>query len=166
MSSEPGPRSKGISCPDFTAVETGVGLLPVPAGLAGQMHVLHHTAMIRRGIQQPRSCLMPESTQTNPRRAPRGALPIQRHHPRPQNASPSPRPPPSASYDQLVKQWERLLTWATLKTLQDFDVMPPRPAREASRRLAQRILADYGPSLYQWLGHGRSKTATDGGYAA
>jgi len=154
MSSETGPPSKETSCPDFTVVQTGVGLLPVPSGLAGQMHLLHHNGLGRRGLKAGCGSGKVRNSRPNPRRAPQTTVSTLRHHPPPQNrytTSPSPRPPPSGSYDDLIKQWERLLTWATLKTLQDFKVMPSRPAREVSRRLARRVLSDYGPSLRKWL---------------
>jgi len=144
------------SCPDFTSIQTGVGVLPVPSGMAVQLHHLHHNWVIRTGGA---ACSTPaqfvERNVLTPSRAPPGGRPIQRHHPPPQNRSPAPpapRPPPSDSFSAFIKQWERLLVWATFKTLLDFKVMPTRPARAASGRLAKRILSDYGPALHKWLG--------------
>lgn len=135
----------GTSCPDFTWVRTGVGDLPVPSGFAAQMHILHHNA----GSTLP----------CKPLRA-SGALVVrERYHPPerkpskgPPRANRRPLPPPRDRYPDLIKQWERLLTWATLKTLTDFNVMPLRPARQTGMRLAQRIVADYSPALRKWLG--------------
>lgn len=138
-------EAKTRACPDFTQIMTGVGQLPVATGLAGQMHLLQHNALVRTG-KKPR-CKISE-----PLRAPQNPQPIQRHHTPPQNPPPAPRPPPSDSITDLMKQWERLLTWATLKTLTDHSVMPLMPARQTSLRLAKRILQDYGPSLHKWLG--------------
>lgn len=150
MSSDDEPRSRRVSyaaraCPDFTAVQTGVGLLPVPPRFAGQMHQLHHNALARGGKKGLSCRAFDRITPQKPRTAPQTPRPIQGHHP-------PRRPPPSDPYPALSKQWERLLTWATFKTLTDFEVMPVRPAREASRRVAMRILQDYGPSLRNWLG--------------
>jgi len=157
MSSEPGHPSRasngqGDNCPDFSHVTTGVGRLPVPAGMAGQMHLLEHNALARRGEKRRCTVRPPETATEGPLRALITPRPIQRHHPPTQNRSPAPRPPPSDSLSDLMKQWERLLTWATLKTLTDFSVMPAAAARATSRRLATRILDDYGPSLHKWLG--------------
>lgn len=163
-------ESRGvIRCPDFTVMSTGVGLLPVPPGMAAMMHLLHHNGLSRgnkpgpaRDGQSCRQQPLVDPTQP-PDRAPPARRLEQRHHPPPQNRSPPPLPPPSAGYSDLIKQWERLLTWATLRTLTDFKVMPLRPAREASRRVAQRILTDYGPSLYNWLGRDTTKGTRTGG---
>ncbi len=145
-------------CPDFTQVQTGVGVLQVPSRLAGQMHLLYHNG---RGRTHPCGSLSRQPAGNLIR--PHTPRPIQRHHPPPQKRSPPPLPPPSDNLQAMIKQWERLLTWATLKTLQDFGVMPARPAREASRRLAKRILADYGPSLHKWLGPRTLESTTSGG---
>ena len=141
-------------CPDFTSLSTGVGRLPVSSGMAAQLHILYHNGLrCSRGL---------DSSATEPSRAPITPSPIQRDHPPAEKASPDPLPPPSGSYPDLIKQWERLLTWATLKTLQDFKVMPTRPAREVSQRLAKRILDDYGPSLHKWLCRPQRKSPTSG----
>ncbi len=142
MSSEQGLPSKGSSCPDFDVIATGVGPLRVPPGLAGQMHMLYHNGRGAGGHKCAAGHPPPD------RRAPGTLRTTLRHHTPPPTA---PLPPPSAPYRDLIKQWERLLAWATYKTLMDFNVMPGRPAREASRRVAKRILSDYGPSLHNWL---------------
>ncbi len=156
MSSEPERHVRGDSCPDFARVQTGVGILRVPPGMAAQLHGLYHNGMIRRAgthpgiskcMQDPRHRIPAPLSRAPPR--PRS---IQRHHHPPQNRSPAPRPPPSVAFDEFLKQWERLLTWATLKTLTDHSVMPLMPARQTSSRLAKRILTDYGPNLRKWLG--------------
>lgn len=160
MSSDRGRPSNATSCPDFHTIETGVGVLAVPSGLAGQMHILHHNGLILGGFKP---CRRLRLNITEPSTGPVTPEPIQRHHPSPKNRAPSPRPPPSGHYDDLVKQWERLLTWATLKTLLDFDIMPAAAARATSRRLATRILDDYGPSLHKWLGRRAQYTTRSGG---
>ena len=149
MSSDHGPPSNATRCPDFHAIQTGVGVLTVPPGLAGQMHMLHHNGLGRGGFQPCRTLRV---NITEPSTAILGARATPRHRSPSKKPSPSPRPPPSRSFDDLMQQWERLLTWATLKTLKDFDVMPAAAARATSRRLATRILDDYGPSLHKWLG--------------
>ncbi len=149
MSSDRARPLKETSCGEFATIQTGVGALPVPPGFAGQIHMLHHNGLTKSGISP---CRPLRIDITEPRRAPQTSEPTPRHHPLPEKPSPPSPPPPSGDFPHLVKQWERLLTWATLKTLIDFKVMPARPAREASRRLAQKILADYGPSLHNWLG--------------
>lgn len=156
MSSDHERRSSETRCPDFNTVATGVGILPVPSGLAAQMHVLYHNTLTDVDCKSLRASGKP--------------IYRERYHPpekKPSKGPPSadrrPLPPPRDQYPDLIKQWERLLAWATFKTLTDFKVMPGRPAREASRRVAKRILADYGPALHNWLGTRTSKTTTSGG---
>lgn len=123
-------------------VQTGVGTLPVPSRLAAQMHTLFHNARGRKHLGS--KCSISGAAVTSEK--------FENPPKTPQEPGSAPLPPPSGRFQDLEKQWERLLTWATLRTLQDYDVMPARPAREVSRRLARRILADYGPSLHKWLG--------------
>ncbi len=154
-------------CPDFAKIHTGVGTLPVPPSLARQIHFLHHNALAQKGAQlEPFSCRSSGFRSTQPPRTPPAPQKAQRHHRPPQKRSPAPLPPPSRSFDDLIRQWERLLTWATYRTLTDFRVMPPRLAREASRRVSKRILADYGSSLHKWLGQRTREHTRSGGKPA
>jgi len=162
MSSEPGRPLRQTSCPDFSRIETGVGTLPVPPGIQQQLHIMYHNRPARGRHDLQAKCFDRVDI-TEPRTATQTPSPTPRHPLRIQKRSPPPLPPPSLSYPALIKQWERLLTWATLKTLQDFQVMPARPAREVSRRLAIRILADYGPSLHKWLGRRTPESTRSGG---
>ncbi len=148
-------------CPDFAVVQTGVGQLPVPAGLARQMHYLQHNAAVQLGVSP--ECISSGFRAERPLRPAPGPRKAQGHHPLPQKRSTAPLPPPNRSFKDLVRQWERLLSWATYKTLTDFSVMPPKPAREASRKVAKRILADYGPNLHKWLGQRTRESTRSGG---
>lgn len=108
---------------EWTTIQTGLGILPVAVGMARQMHMLSH----REPLEAVKAPLDP------------GVAPT--HHPAEEKGSEV----------ALMKQWERLLRWATWKTLTDFKVMPARPARATAHRLAQQMMRDYGPGLSKWL---------------
>lgn len=152
MRSELGHHLNGIECPDFTKISTGVGVLPIPVGMAAQTHMLHHNALVRGGLYPDHPIPFVMDVALEPRTAPQASEAGERNHPPKKKPPAAPLPPPQGRYRDFTRQWERLLAWATWRTLTDQNVMPGISARAAARNLARRISNDYGPMLEKWLG--------------